>query len=223
MGHTSAWHSLDRKLVAILRGITPEEVTPYLDILVAEGFNAIEIPLNSPSPFESIELAVKHLNSIASDQCLVGAGTVLNTDEVHKLHELGANLIVSPNTDVAVIASSVELGMTSIPGCYTATECFTAINAGASALKIFPASSLGPSGIVALMAVLPKDIDICAVGGIDSTDFSDYAKAGVTGFGLGSCLYKSGISQMEFTLKASSICSSYDAQCGSASAGGLKL
>jgi len=223
MGNTSAWHSLNRKLVAILRGITPDEVTPYLDILLAEGFSAIEIPLNSPSPYESIEIAVKHLKSVAPDQCLIGAGTVLKVDEVHQLNELGANLVVSPNTDVDVIASTIELGMTSIPGCYTATECFTAISAGATALKIFPASNLGPSGIAALMAVLPNDIDICAVGGIESTDFADYAKVGVAGFGLGSCLYKNGISQMEFTLKASSICSSYDTQCGSASKSGFSL
>jgi 2-dehydro-3-deoxyphosphogalactonate aldolase len=223
MGHTPAWHSLNRKLVAILRGITPSEVVPYLDILIAEGFNAIEIPLNSPNAFESIDIAVQHLNSTAPDQCLVGAGTVLNAEDVQQLHKLGANLIVSPNTDVTVIESAAALGLTSIPGCYTATECFTAINAGATALKLFPASNLGPSGIGALMAVLPNDIDICAVGGIDSTDFADYAKAGVAGFGLGSCLYKSGISQMEFTLKASVICSSYDAQYGASSAGGLSL
>lgn len=223
MSDTPTWNSINRKLVAILRGITPDEVPSYIDVLVAEGFNAIEIPLNSPNPFDSIAIAVKHLNDIAPKQCLVGAGTVLTTDEVRQLHDIGANLVVSPNTNASLISTTVELGMTSIPGCYTATECFSAIDAGATAIKIFPASSLGPSGINALMAVLPKNIDICAVGGIDSTDFAEYAKAGVSGFGLGSCLYTSGISQMEFTLKASSICSSYDAQCGQASGSGFNL
>ena len=182
----------DKRLVAILRGITPDEVGPLVGGLMQSGFEAIEIPLNSPTPFESINRAVALSSEHGGADRLIGAGTVLTADDVDRVRDCGGNLIVSPNVDRAVISRAVTLGMRVMPGVMTPTEALAAIDAGARDLKFFPASLLGPDGIKAIRAVLPDDVKIYAVGGVGSEDFAAYAAAGVYGFGLGSSLFKPG-------------------------------
>lgn len=185
----------DRRLVAILRGITPDEVGPLVGGLMACGFEAIEIPLNSPTPFESIARAVTLSKEHGAVERLIGAGTVLTADDVDRVQDCGGNLIVSPNVDRAVISRAVALGMRVMPGVMTPTEALAAIDAGARDLKFFPASLLGPDGIKAIRAVLPTDVKIYAVGGVGADDFAAYTAAGVYGFGLGSSLFKPGDSE----------------------------
>ena len=186
-------HDRDRRLVAILRGITPEAVEPIVSKLIEAGFDAIEIPLNSPSPFVSIRLAA----TLAAQQRrgperLIGAGTVLREEDVDRVRDSGGNLIVAPNVDRRVITRAKALDMTVMPGAMTPTEALAAIEHGARDLKIFPASLVGPAGISAMKAVLPDDIRLYAVGGVGAEDFAAYAQAGVYGFGLGSSLFKPG-------------------------------
>jgi 2-dehydro-3-deoxyphosphogalactonate aldolase len=182
----------DRRLVAILRGITPAEIEAAVEGLIEAGFDAIEIPLNSPTPFMSIKLAATVAARHGSPARLIGAGTVLQPDDVDRVHDNGGNLIVAPNMDRAVIVRALDLGMTMMPGVMTPTEALAAIDAGARDLKIFPASLLGPAGIAAMRAVLPDGIRIYAVGGVSADDFASYAAAGVYGFGLGSSLFTPG-------------------------------
>ena len=187
------WSQSAVKLIAILRGITPEEIAPAVEVLLVAGFRAIEIPLNSPSPFDSIKIAAEVASS-HSERCLIGAGTVLDAGDVAKVHEAGGNLIVSPNVDPAVITATTARGMLSAPGVFTATECLLALKSGAAILKIFPASVMGANGIKALRAILPTACEICPVGGVGNADFAAYLGAGATGFGLGSSLYRQGMS-----------------------------
>ena len=182
----------DRRLVAILRGITPAEIEPVVERLIDAGFDAIEIPLNSPTPFVSIKRAVTIAAQHGGTARLIGAGTVLHRDDVQRVHDSGGNLIVAPNMDRAVIARALDLGLTVMPGVMTPTEALAAIDAGARDLKFFPATLLGPAGIAAINAVLPDGIRIYAVGGIGADDFAAYAAAGVYGFGMGSSLFKPG-------------------------------
>jgi 2-dehydro-3-deoxyphosphogalactonate aldolase len=207
------WPAFRRPLVAILRGICPEETPGIVDALVAAGFEAIEIPLNSPEPFRSIETAAKR----APAGCLIGAGTVLSADEVGRLAEAGGRLTVSPNVDVGVIRAASERGMVTMPGVFTATEALLAASAGASALKFFPASVLGATGINAIRSVLPKEMEVGAVGGVSERDFGTYAKAGIRIFGLGSSLYKPGATAAEIGAKARAVIAAYDAAFGGAS------
>ena len=186
------WRALDRKLVAILRGIDPGEVSELVTHLLETGFRAIEIPLNSPNPFRSIEIAVKAAERHSPGACLIGAGTVLSVSDVNAVKSSGGNLVVSPNANEAVIEATIENGMVSLPGVFTATEAHMALVKGASGLKFFPASILGPKGIAAIKVILPADARLCAVGGVEPSDFPDYFAAGVNGFGLGSCLYAPG-------------------------------
>ncbi|MGN6466639.1 MAG: 2-dehydro-3-deoxy-6-phosphogalactonate aldolase [Rhizobiaceae bacterium] len=206
------WPSLKRALVAILRGIRPDETGGIVDALAEAGFEAIEIPLNSPEPFRSIEIAAKH----APSTCLIGAGTVLTVKEVERLAGAGGRLMVSPNVDTGVIRTASENGMVTMPGVFTATEALLAASAGASALKFFPASVLGPSGINAIRAVLPANLRVGAVGGISERDFEAYAKAGIRIFGLGSSLYKPGATVAEIAAKARAAIAAYDAAFGDA-------
>lgn len=192
-------------LIAILRGITPQEVNSHITVLIKEGFDAIEIPLNSPNWNESIALAVK----LFGDKVLIGAGTVLKPEQVDKLATIGCRLIVTPNINPQVITKAVEYGMAVCPGCVTATEAFNAIDAGAQNLKIFPSVAFGPNYIKALKAVLPKDIPIFAVGGITPENLHEYIKAGCIGAGLGSDLYKAGQSIEETERKAKAFVSAY--------------
>jgi len=182
----------NQRLVAILRGITPDEVDPLVGTLIDSGFTAIEIPLNSPTPFESIARAVELSRARGGPERLIGAGTVLTAEDVDRVKGCGGNLVVSPNVDRAVIVRALELGMRVMPGVMTPTEALAAIDAGARDLKFFPASLLGPDGIKAIRAVLPEDVRIYAVGGVGADDFAAYTGAGVFGFGLGSSLFKPG-------------------------------
>lgn len=182
-----SWNT-DLPLIAILRGITPPEVVAHIGALLDAGFDAVEIPLNSPQPYLSIQLAVEHFGHRA----LIGAGTVLQPENVDKLQKIGSKLVVTPSISPEVIRRAVGYGMVVCPGCATATEAFTALDAGAQALKIFPSSAFGPAYIKALKAVLPKEISVFAVGGVTPENLKDYLQAGCTGAGLGSDLYRAG-------------------------------
>jgi len=197
-------------LIAILRGLKPEETEGVVGALIETGFTAIEIPLNSPDPFRSIETAVK----MAPENCLIGAGTVLTTAQVEQLADVGGRLMVSPNVEPAVISLAAQKGMVTMPGVLTPTEALSAAAAGATGLKFFPASVLGPSGITAIRAILPPDLEIAAVGGVSDANFGDYAKAGIRSFGLGSSLYKPGMSAAEVRERAVATIKAYDAVYG---------
>lgn len=175
-------------LIAILRGVTPAEVVGIGRALVDAGFLAIEVPLNSPEPFESVRL----LADAFGDECEIGAGTVLTTEEVGRARAAGARMIVAPNTDPAVISAAVTEGMTPYPGVATPTEAFAAVAAGARNLKLFPADAVGIGGMKAWRAVLPREVGLLPVGGVDETNLADWAAAGAAGAGLGSCLYRPG-------------------------------
>lgn len=198
--------SMRRPLVAILRGVKPEETAGIVDALVESGMTAIEIPLNSPDPFRSIEIAVKK----APAGILVGAGTVLTVEAVDRLHDVGGRLMVSPNVDVEIIARARAHGMVTMPGVFTPTEALLAAKAGASSLKFFPASVLGAAGITAIRAVLPAGLMIAAVGGVSDRNFVDYVKAGIVAFGLGSSLYKPGMTAAEVAARAKATIDAYD-------------
>ncbi len=204
---SAPWPKLKRGLVAILRGVKPDEIAGIADALIEAGFEAIEIPLNSPEPFRSIEALSKR----APSGVLTGAGTVLTPADVERLHDVGGNLLVTPNVDPDVIGAAAKLGMVSMPGVFTATEALLAIKSGASALKFFPASALGPSGVNAIRAILAKDTIVGAVGGVADGDFAAWMKIGVKTFGLGSSLYKPGASASEVTAKAKRAVQAYDA------------
>ncbi|MDC9614805.1 2-dehydro-3-deoxy-6-phosphogalactonate aldolase [Xenorhabdus khoisanae] len=175
-------------LIAILRGITPSEVASHIDELLESGFDSIEIPLNSPDWESSIPTAVKAYG----DRALIGAGTVLKPEQVEQLADMGSKLIVTPNTQPAVIHRALDFGMTVCAGFTTATEAFNALEAGAQSLKIFPSSALGPDYIKALKAVLPTDVPVFAVGGITPENLGSWLTAGCVGVGLGSDLYRAG-------------------------------
>ncbi|WP_435928460.1 2-dehydro-3-deoxy-6-phosphogalactonate aldolase [Dryocola sp. BD613] len=175
-------------LIAILRGITPDEAHEHIAALLDAGFDAIEIPLNSPNWQQSIPAMVREFGSRA----LIGAGTVLKPEQVDELAGMGGKLVVTPNTQPEVIRRAVAKGMTVCAGCATASEAFTALDAGAQALKIFPSSSFGPDYIKALKAVLPADVPVFAVGGVTPENLALWLKAGCAGAGLGSDLYRAG-------------------------------
>ncbi|MBW8882572.1 MAG: 2-dehydro-3-deoxy-6-phosphogalactonate aldolase [Asticcacaulis sp.] len=175
-------------LVAILRGITSGEALAVGERIVAAGFKVLEVPLNSPEPFESIRLMVDAFGKDA----IVGAGTVLKVADVDRLAEVGGQICISPNTNPAVIKRAKELGMISFPAFFTATEAFTAIDAGADALKLFPAELAGVKGLKALKAILPKDVPVFPVGGVEPGNMKEYLDVGAAGFGIGSSVYKPG-------------------------------
>lgn len=177
-------------LVAILRGVTPDEVVGIAAELVAAGFTLIEVPLNSPDPIESISRLV----TAFGDRALIGAGTVLSVEQVEAVAAVGGKLIVSPNCDVAVIRAARRLGLISLPGCFTPTEAFAAIAAGADAIKFFPAEGLSPAVVKAMGAVLPRHVPRLVVGGITPGNMAEWTAAGAQGFGLGSALYRQGAS-----------------------------
>lgn len=209
---TAEFPSLKRGLVAILRGLKPDEAHAVGAAVFEAGIEAIEVPLNSPEPFASIETLVKTLPASA----LLGAGTVLTPVQVNDLASAGGRLLVSPNIDSAVMTRAAHHGLVTMPGVFTPTEAFQAIALGASALKFFPASVLGAKGIAAIRAVLPADARIGAVGGVSEKDFADYAKVGVKVFGLGSSLYTPGLSAAEVGARAALAVKEYDAVFGAA-------
>lgn len=201
-----AWPKLKRDLVAILRGLRPEEAPSIVEALLTAGLEAIEIPLNSPDPFTSIETARR----LAAADILIGAGTVLTVEDVDRLKNAGGNLLVSPNVEPAVIARARDHGMVTMPGVFTPTEALLAARVGASALKFFPASVLGPEGIKAIMAVLPQGLRVAAVGGVSEQDFQAYKEARIRSFGLGSALFRPGDSAATVAGRARSIIAAYD-------------
>ena len=176
------------KLVAILRGIQPGEAAEHIAALIDAGFRYIEIPLNSPDWQQSIPAMVRQFG----ERSVIGAGTVLKVELVDFLAEAGAKLIVTPNTAPAVIRRAVEKGMLVCAGCATASEAFSALDAGAQWLKIFPSSAFGPDYIRALKAVLPPEVPVLAVGGVTPENLHSWRQAGCAGAGLGSDLYRAG-------------------------------
>ncbi|WP_336983205.1 MULTISPECIES: 2-dehydro-3-deoxy-6-phosphogalactonate aldolase [unclassified Cedecea] len=175
-------------LIAILRGITPQEVQAHVSALLDAGFDAVEIPLNSPQWQQSIASMVAEFG----DKALIGAGTVLKADQVDELAAMGSKLMVTPNTQPDVIRRAVASGMTVCAGCATASEAFSALDAGAQTLKIFPSSAFGPDYIKALKAVLPSEVPVFAVGGVTPENLHIWLQAGCAGAGLGSDLYRAG-------------------------------
>ncbi|WP_022681769.1 2-dehydro-3-deoxy-6-phosphogalactonate aldolase [Sphingobium bisphenolivorans] len=194
-------------LVAILRGITPDEIEGVGDALAEAGFTLIEVPLNSPDPLHSIERLTKRLGSAA----LVGAGTVLTREDVGRVADAGGQLVVSPNSNPAVIATAVATGLISLPGCFTPTEAFAALEAGAHGLKFFPAEAMQPQVLKAQCAVLPSAIPKLVVGGITPDNMAPWVAAGAAGFGLGSALYKPGNSAEAVGAAARSFVSAWQA------------
>jgi len=174
-------------LIAILRGLTPAEAPAIGQALVDNGFVLIEVPLNSPEPLQSIAALAQQF-----PQALIGAGTVLNAQQVKDVHAAGGRLIVSPNFNPAVVAQALALDMVVLPGVATPTEAFAALDAGAHGLKLFPAEMLSPATVKALRAVLPQDVALIPVGGITADNMAAYRAAGANGFGLGSTLYAPG-------------------------------
>jgi 2-dehydro-3-deoxyphosphogalactonate aldolase len=174
-------------LIAILRGLWPEEALPVAQALDDAGWSVVEVPLNSPQPLASITAI-----SQAFPHLLVGAGTVLHPDQVHEVHEAGGRLVVAPNFNAHVVRAAVDLGMVCLPGVITPTEAFAALDAGASGLKLFPAEMISPGVVKAMRAVLPASTALLPVGGIDASNMRTYLAAGANGFGIGSALYKPG-------------------------------
>lgn len=185
-------------VVAILRGVTPHEAVEIAEALYEGGLRAVEVPLNSPEPLESIY----RIATAFAGRMAVGAGTVLTPEDVDAVKDAGGTIIVSPNTNPAVIRRALELGLDAAPGFSTPTEAFTAVEAGARYLKLFPAVSFGPAHVKQIKAVLPPEIEVWAVGGVGPTNMAEWWAAGARGFGLGSEVYRAGQSAEETLVKA---------------------
>jgi 2-dehydro-3-deoxyphosphogalactonate aldolase len=198
--------STHRHIIAILRGIAPPEIGDVCEALVAAGITLIEVPLNSPDPLVSIHRAAVSFEGRAS----IGAGTVLTSTEVDAVADAGGSFVVSPDTNPAVIEQTRARGLASYPGVFSPSEAFAAIRAGATGLKFFPAEVLGPKGIRAMKAVLPPDVPLYAVGGANPDNFSEYLDAGCAGFGLGTYIYKPGMSSGDVAARAKAAVAAYD-------------
>lgn len=186
-------HFAHRPIVAIIRGVKPDEVEAIGEALYEGGVRIIEVPLNSPDPLESI----RRLSARMGERALVGAGTVLEAAQVEAVRAAGGRLIVSPNTDVEVIRASVAAGLVSAPGFFTPSEAFAAIKAGAQVLKLFPAEAASPAVVKAQLAVIPRGIPLLVVGGVDAASVPAWLDAGANGFGIASALYRPGATPAE--------------------------
>ena len=191
-------------LVAILRGLTPAEAVPVGQALVSTGWTLIEIPLNSPQPLDSIAAMAS-----AYPQALIGAGTVLTPEDVRNVQAAGGQLIVSPNFNPAVVREAARLGMVCLPGVITPSEAFGALEAGATGLKIFPTEMITPAVVKALRAVLPATVPVMPVGGVTPTNMGAYLAAGASGFGIGSALYKPGMTAAQVAESAKNFIAAY--------------
>lgn len=195
-----------RHLIAILRGITPPETLAVCAELIAAGITLIEVPLNSPEALKSIADAAARFPT----EALIGAGTVLTPADVDAVKAAGGQFVVSPDTNPAVIARTRELGMASYPGVFSPTDAFAALRAGATGLKFFPAEVLGPKGIKAMKAVLPPSVPLYAVGGANPDNFGEYFAAGCAGFGLGTYIFKPGMTATDVAVRARTAVAAYD-------------
>ena len=198
---------MSRPIIAILRGVQPAEAVAIAGVILAAGIDKIEVPLNSPSPLESISAIVKTYG----DRALIGAGTVLTIAQVQQVRVAGGKLAVSPNCDPAVIAATIAAGMQSWPGIFTPSEAFTALQAGATGLKLFPGDMAGPKGLKAMRAILPTGTQVYAVGGAGPENFVEWVAASANGFGLGSAIYKPGDTPETVAAKAQAIVAAFDA------------
>jgi 2-dehydro-3-deoxyphosphogalactonate aldolase len=195
-----------RQIIAILRGVTPPEAINVCRVLCDAGITMIEVPFNSPEPLKSIAAAAKALAGRAE----IGCGTALTVEDVENTKAAGGSFVVSPDTNEDVIRRTRALGMASYPGVFTPSDAFRAIRAGATGLKFFPAEVLGPKGIKAMKAVLPKDLPLYAVGGASPDNFREYFDAGCAGFGLGSYIFKPGMDLGEIERRARAAVAAYD-------------
>jgi 2-dehydro-3-deoxyphosphogalactonate aldolase len=200
MNHVTAFDAAFKRcpLVAILRGVSPNEVVDIGAALLDAGFSLIEVPLNSPDPLDSIARLAKAF----ADRAVIGAGTVLRKEEVAAVQGAGGTMIVSPNANVEVIAATASAGLVSLPGIATPTEAFAALDAGATALKLFPAEAASPAVLKAMRAVLPVGVRVLPVGGITPDNLASWLNAGAAGFGLGSALYTPGLSPDQVAISA---------------------
>jgi 2-dehydro-3-deoxyphosphogalactonate aldolase len=195
-----------RHIIAILRGIRPEDAVPVCEALVAAGITLIEVPLNSPDPLASIGSAAK----LFAGRAEIGAGTVLSPEAADSVADAGGSFVVSPDTNPAVIERTIARGMKSYPGVFSPTDAFAALRAGATGLKFFPAEVLGPRGIKAMKAVLPPEVPLYAVGGANPDNFAEYFAAGCAGFGLGTYIFKPGMTPSDVADRARTAVAAYD-------------
>ncbi|NSY40174.1 2-dehydro-3-deoxy-6-phosphogalactonate aldolase [Leisingera sp. ANG59] len=197
---------MTRNIMSILRGVEPDQAVSIAGALIDAGITIIEVPLNSPDPFVSI----RRMAEAYGVQARIGAGTVLTPDQVSHVAAAGGTFVVSPNTEPEVIRATKRLGLTSYPGVMTPSDCFSALAAGADALKLFPGEVVGPAGLKAIRAVLPSDVPIWAVGGVFDAVLSDWFAAGAQGVGSGSALFKPGDTVEVVAAKARAFVKQYD-------------
>lgn len=198
---------MTRNIIAILRGITPDQALEVAAVLIDAGVTKIEVPLNSPDPISSIARLQKQFG----EEALIGAGTVISVSQVAQVATTGARLIVSPNNDPSVIRATKAANMQSFPGVMTPTEVFSALASGADGLKLFPGEVIGPAGLKAMRAVIPQEVPLFAVGGVSAQNMGEWIRSGAAGFGIGSAIYKPGDSTIVIARKAREIVDAWDA------------
>jgi len=196
-----------RKIIAILHGIPEDQLLNVAEALVNSGISLLEVSMNGENPLQNIQMMAQHFG----ERAIVGAGMVVQKDQPYEVANLGGRFIFSPYTDTKVIKQTLDLGMYSFPGCFSPTECFSAISKGTKTLGLFPASVLGATGVSALRGILPDDIQLYAVGGVTSSNMAIYRKAGCVGFGLKSYLYQPGYTPELVAEKAMKVVKTYDA------------